>query len=83
MDAEPSQSRHRARCLRCGIWKAAKRCANRDATVGFRRDNWTVSLFGDNLANSHASTFTSSTERIKQEIPVRPLTYGVKVGVSF
>jgi iron complex outermembrane receptor protein len=54
-----------------------------DATLGFRRDNWTVSLFGDNLANSHASTFTSSTERIKQEIPVRPLTYGVKVGVSF
>jgi outer membrane receptor protein involved in Fe transport len=54
-----------------------------DATLGFRRDNWTVSLYGDNLANSHASTFTSSTERIKQEIPVRPLTYGVKVGVSF
>jgi iron complex outermembrane recepter protein len=54
-----------------------------DATVGFRRDNWTVSLFGDNLTNSHASTFTSSTERIKQEIPVRPLTYGLKVGVNF
>jgi outer membrane receptor protein involved in Fe transport len=54
-----------------------------DASVGFRHGNWTASLFGNNLTNSHASTFTSSTERVKSEVPVRPLTYGLKVGINF
>ncbi len=54
-----------------------------DASIGFRHDNWTASIFGENLTDSHASTFTSSTERVKSEVPVRPLTYGVKVGITF
>jgi iron complex outermembrane receptor protein len=54
-----------------------------DASIGFKRDNWTVSVFGENLTNTHASTFTSSTQFIKSEVPVRPLVYGMKVGVNF
>jgi outer membrane receptor protein involved in Fe transport len=54
-----------------------------EATVGFRHKDWTVTLFGDNLTNTHVSTFTSSAQFIKSEVPVRPLTYGLKVGVDF
>jgi len=54
-----------------------------DAQIGFKRENWTVSLFGENLTNTHASTFTSSAQFIKSEVPTRPLTYGMKIGTSF
>jgi outer membrane receptor protein involved in Fe transport len=54
-----------------------------DAQIGFRRDDWTVTLFGENLTNTHASTFTSSAQFIKSEVPVRPLTYGLKIGTKF
>ena len=54
-----------------------------DASLGFRHDNWTVSLFGENLTDSHASMFTASTQRVKSEVVVRPLTYGLKLGVNF
>ncbi len=50
-----------------------------DASVGFSHDNWTVTIFGENLTNSHASTFTTSAEFIKTEAPVRPLIYGIKI----
>jgi outer membrane receptor protein involved in Fe transport len=50
-----------------------------DAQIGFSRDNWTVTLFGDNLNNTHASTFTTSAEYIKTSLPVRPRTYGIKI----
>jgi hypothetical protein len=42
-----------------------------------------VTLFGENLTNTHASTFTSSAQFIKSEVPVRPLTYGLKIGTKF
>ena len=54
-----------------------------DAAVGIQRDALTVSVFGENLNNSHASTFTSSAQFIKSEVVLRPTTYGVKVGYSF
>ncbi|MBO9601142.1 MAG: TonB-dependent receptor [Novosphingobium sp.] len=54
-----------------------------DATLGFKHDKWTVMLFGENLTNTHASTFTSSTQFIKSEQPVRPMTYGIKIGMDF
>ncbi len=54
-----------------------------DASIGFSKDNWTVSIYGDNLTNTHASTFTSSGQFIKAEVPVRPLIYGVKIGTKF
>ncbi len=54
-----------------------------DASIGLSRDNWTVTLYGNNITNSHASTFTSSTQFIKTQVPLRPLTFGLKVGTKF
>ena len=53
-----------------------------DAQIGFTRDNWTVTLFGDNLFNSHASTFTNSSQYIKTSTIVRPRTYGIKISTK-
>jgi outer membrane receptor protein involved in Fe transport len=54
-----------------------------DLTLGISRDKWTAQLFGNNLTNSHASTFTSSAQFIKSEVPLRPRVIGVKVGYTF
>jgi iron complex outermembrane receptor protein len=54
-----------------------------DAQIGVRRDNWSASIFGDNITNSHASTFTNSVQFIKSEVVVRPMTYGVKYTFDF
>ena len=53
-----------------------------DAQIGFTRDNWTVTIFGDNLFNSHASTFTNSSQYIKTSTIVRPMTYGLKISTK-
>ena len=53
-----------------------------DAQIGFSRDNWTITIFGDNLFNSHASTFTNSSQYIKTSTIVRPMTYGLKISTK-
>jgi hypothetical protein len=54
-----------------------------DASVGIDMKKYTVTLFGQNIGNSHASMFTSSAQFIKSEVPIRPATYGVKIDASF
>lgn len=54
-----------------------------DAQLGVRRDNWSVSIFGNNITNSNASTFTNSVQFIKSEVVVRPATYGAKFTYNF
>ncbi len=54
-----------------------------DFSLGVTRDKWSASLYGENLTNSHASTFTSSAQFIKSEVPLRPRVIGVKVGYTF
>jgi iron complex outermembrane receptor protein len=54
-----------------------------DASAGVSRDKWSAELFGTNLTNSHASTFTSSAQFIKSEVPLRPLVVGLKLGYKF
>ena len=54
-----------------------------DASIGISKDNWSVELYGQNLGNSHASTFTSSAQFIQSEVPLRPRVIGVKVGAHF
>ena len=54
-----------------------------DASIGFSKDSWTITFYGENLTNTHASTFTTSGQFIKAEVPVRPLVYGMKIGTSF
>lgn len=54
-----------------------------DASFGVSKGNLSLQVFGSNITNSHASTFTSSTQFIKSEVPVRPMVYGVKIGTKF
>lgn len=58
-----------------------------DASLGFTRDNWTISLVGANLSNSSADTFAfGNPYRVRsdpQRTPLRPRTVGLKVGRSF
>jgi len=54
-----------------------------DAAVTVMKDNWTMGLFGTNLGDSHASQFTSSTQFIKTEVPIRPRVVGLKLSATF
>ena len=42
-----------------------------------------MEAYGQNLSNSDASTFTSSAQFIKSEVPLRPRVFGVKIGFKF
>jgi outer membrane receptor protein involved in Fe transport len=54
-----------------------------DASLGFAKDTWEASFFGQNLSDSNASTFTTSGQDIKAIVPLRPRVLGVKVGFKF
>jgi iron complex outermembrane receptor protein len=54
-----------------------------DANIGVAKDKWFVELYGTNLFNSHASTFTSSAQFIKSEVPLRPRVIELKIGAHF
>ena len=54
-----------------------------DASLGVTKDNWSAALYGQNLSNSDASTFTSSAQFIKSEVPLRPRVLGIKIGYKF
>jgi outer membrane receptor protein involved in Fe transport len=54
-----------------------------DASFGLSNDKWSAEVFGSNLTDSHASTFTSSAQFIKSEVPLRPRVFGLKVGYKF
>ncbi len=53
-----------------------------DAAIGVTFDKWYVELFGQNLGDSHASTFTSSAQFIESEVPLRPRVVGLKLGYN-
>jgi hypothetical protein len=53
------------------------------ATLGARRDNWTVRLVGTNLTNSNASTFTNTAQFITAEVPLRPRTISINFTASY
>ena len=46
-------------------------------------DKWYAELYGQNLGDCHASTFTSSAQFIKSEVPLRPRVVGLKIGANF
>jgi iron complex outermembrane receptor protein len=54
-----------------------------DASLGLTKGAWDVLVYGQNLANKNASTFTTSGQDIKAEVPLRPRVLGVKVGFKF
>ena len=54
-----------------------------DGSIGFGRNNWTVQVYGQNLLDSQASTFTTSAQFIKAEVPLRPRVVGIKMTAGF
>jgi outer membrane receptor protein involved in Fe transport len=54
-----------------------------DASVGIAKDAWLVTLFGENLANSNASTFVSTDQFIVAQTPLRPRILGATFAYKF
>ena len=54
-----------------------------DFSVGIRKDHWGATLFCNNLADSHASTYTSSAQFIESKVPLRPRVYGLKLDFDY
>jgi iron complex outermembrane receptor protein len=54
-----------------------------DASIGISKDSWNVQIFGQNLADSHAATYTSSDQFIVTTTPLRPRVLGVSFGYRF
>ena len=57
--------------------------ATLDASFGVSRDRWHAEIYGTNLTDSHASTFTSTGQFITSQVPLRPTVIGVRVGANF
>lgn len=54
-----------------------------DASLGVSKGAWDVLVFAQNLTDVNASTFTTSGQDIKAEVPLRPRVVGVKFGLKF
>jgi outer membrane receptor protein involved in Fe transport len=54
-----------------------------DASIGIAKDKWYAEIYGTNLNDSHASTFTSSAQFIKSEVPLRPTVIMMKFGFKY
>ncbi len=54
-----------------------------DASFGISKDQWMVSVFGENLGDSHAAVFTSTDQFIVAQTPLRPRVIGVSVEYKF
>ncbi|MGI9288514.1 MAG: TonB-dependent receptor domain-containing protein, partial [Pseudomonadales bacterium] len=53
-----------------------------DATLGYTRDDWTITLFGDNLTDELADIFISNEDDIIKNTPNRPRTFGLRFSYS-
>ncbi len=54
-----------------------------DASFGVVKDAWNVNFYGENLANNHVSTFTSTDQFIVEQTPLRPRILGFSIGYKF
>ncbi|HEY2675743.1 MAG TPA: TonB-dependent receptor [Steroidobacteraceae bacterium] len=54
-----------------------------DAACGVAKDAWMVTVYGENLSNSNASTFISTDQFIVAETPLRPRILGLSFGYKF
>jgi iron complex outermembrane recepter protein len=54
-----------------------------DASVGVAKDAWYAQIYGQNLADSNASTFISTDQFIEAQTPLRPRVIGAEFGYKF
>jgi outer membrane receptor protein involved in Fe transport len=54
-----------------------------DASLGVHRDNWSAQIYGTNLFDSQASTFITSAQFIKAQVPLRPRVVGMRITAAF
>jgi iron complex outermembrane receptor protein len=54
-----------------------------NASIGVAKDAWWANVYGENLANSNASTFISTDQFIVEQTPLRPRVLGVSFGYKF
>jgi hypothetical protein len=54
-----------------------------DASLGVSKGAWDATLYGQNITDVKASTFTTSGQDIRAEIPLRPRVFGLKIGLKF
>jgi hypothetical protein len=54
-----------------------------DASLGISKNAWDVLFYGQNLANTITSVFTTSGQDIQAQVPLRPRVLGIKVGFKF
>ena len=50
-----------------------------DASFGVSKDKWTLTVFGENLGDSNASTFVSTDQFIVAQTPLRPRILGLSI----
>jgi iron complex outermembrane receptor protein len=48
------------------------------ATLGYSRDDWSITLFGENLTDELADLFISGEDNILKTTPNRPRTIGLR-----
>jgi iron complex outermembrane receptor protein len=53
------------------------------ASCGIAKDAWNVIIYGENLSNSNAATFTSTDQFIVEQTPLRPRVLGISFGYKF
>jgi iron complex outermembrane recepter protein len=53
------------------------------ASFGVAKDAWTLTVYGENLGNSNASTFISDDQFIVAQTPLRPRIIGASFGYKF
>ena len=53
------------------------------AAIGVSKDNWTLQLVGQNLGDSHASTFSSTAQFIRMETPLRPRLISLRISAKY
>jgi outer membrane receptor protein involved in Fe transport len=54
-----------------------------DASVGVGKDEWNAELFVTNLTDENKSVYTTASQFILTEVPMRPRTIGLRLGYSF
>ena len=51
-----------------------------EASVGLSKDNWSLTIFGDNLTDERPQLFTSANDGEKRVTTSRPRTIGLRIG---